>query len=218
MPTRIVLIHATRVSIDPILEVFRQEWPQAEPVSILDDSLSTDVASAGSLTPDITRRIVSLAQYGRDIGAAAVLFTCSAFGKAIDEARESLSIPVLKPNEALFETALSEGSRLGLLVTFGPSVQSLEAEFYELAHRQGSTVRLKSILVEGAMAALAEGDAETHNRLLAEAAQRLSGCDAVMLAQISTSQALPKVRQAIDCPVLTSPHSAVARLKEMIDT
>jgi len=215
MPLRIVLIHATPVAIEPILSVFRQEWPLAEPVNILDDSLSTDLESAGSLTPAITRRIVSMAQYGSNIGAAAILFTCSAFGRAIDTAKTALTIPVLKPNEAMFEDALSAGDRLGLLATFGPSVPSMEAEFHDLVHRRSSTARLESLLVESAMAALLKDDGKAHNHLLAEAAPRLSACDAIMLAHFSTSRALTEVQRAVDCPVLTSPHSAVTKLKKI---
>ena len=217
MPVRIVLIHATPVAIDPILNVLQQEWPRAEPVNILDDSLSTDLESAGSLTPAITRRIVTMARYGSDIGAAAVLFTCSAFGRAIDAAKKAVSIPVLKPNEAMFEDALLAGNRLGLLATFGPSVPSMETEFDDLVRRRDSTAVMKSLLVPDAMADLVKGDSQSHNRLLAEAAPQLAECDAIMLAHFSTSRALTDVQRAVACQVLTSPHSAVAKLKKMID-
>ena len=216
MPVRIVLIHATPVAIDPILSVFQQEWPRAEPVNILDDSLSKDLESAGSLTPAISRRIVSMARYGSDIGAAAILFTCSAFGRAIDAAKKAVSIPVLKPNEAMFDDALLAGDRLGLLATFGPSVASMESEFYDLARRRNSTAGLESLLVPDAMAALVKGDAKSHNRLLAEAAPQLANCDAIMLAHFSTFRALTDVQRAVGCRVMTSPHSAVAKLKKMI--
>ena len=219
MPTpRIVLIHATPVSIEPIMNVFRQEWPQAKPVNILDDALSTDLQSAGQLTPDISKRIITLARYACDIGAEAILYSCSAFGSAIDEAKKAVSIPVLKPNEAMFEDALKAGNRLGLLATFGPSIPSMKAEFYDLARIENSSATLDSILVENAMDLLAEGDAETHNRLLAEAAPRISDCDAIMLAQFSTACALKDVGHAVRCQVLTSPHSAVAKLKTILDT
>ena len=216
MPVRIVLIHATPVAIDPILSVLQREWPRAEPVNILDDSLSTDLESAGSLTPAITRHIVTMARYGSDIGAAAILFTCSAFGRAIDAAKTAVSIPVLKPNEAMFEDALLAGNRLGLLATFGPSVPSMETEFDDLVRRQSSSARIESLLVQSAMAALVKGDSQSHNRLLAEAAPQLAECDAIMLAHFSTSRALTDVQRAVGCKVLTSPHSAVAQLKKMI--
>jgi len=216
MNKRIVIIHATPVAINPIQKAFRQNWPEAELVNILDDSLSPDLEAAGSQTPDIINRIVLLARYGGDIGASGILYSCSAFSDGIDAAKSSLALPVLKPNEAMFDEAMEAGSRVGLLATFGPSVSSMEKEFNDLADKQGKTVYLKSLLVEEAMTALKAGDAPTHNRLLAEAASRLADCDAVMLAHFSTSQALADVSRVLNCKVLTSPLSAVARLKSVL--
>lgn len=42
---RIVLIHATPVSIDPILVAFNDEWSEAETVNLLDDALGKDLNS-----------------------------------------------------------------------------------------------------------------------------------------------------------------------------
>lgn len=147
MNTRIVIIHATPVAIDPIQKAFGQDWPKAELVNLLDDSLSPDLESAGSQTPDIIARIVALARYGSDIGAAAILYSCSAFSDAIDAAKSALALPVLKPNEAMFDEAMDAGSRIGLLATFGPSVPSMEKEFRDLAEKRGKTVYLESLLV-----------------------------------------------------------------------
>ena len=66
------------------------------------------------------------------------------------------------------------------------------------------------------MAALQNGDAETHNRLLAEAAPELAGCDAILLAHFSTSRAEAAVAARTKLPILTAPGSAVAKLKAML--
>ena len=66
------------------------------------------------------------------------------------------------------------------------------------------------------MTALAAGDADTHDRLVAEAAQQLAHCETVMLAQFSMARALPAVQQVIGSTVLTSPASAVAKLKAVL--
>lgn len=216
MQARIVLIHAVRVAMEPIESAFSRTWPEAELVNILEDSLSPDLEAAGILTPPMTKRIVALAQYGNDIGASAILFTCSAFGEAIEAAKATLSIPVLKPNEAMFEEALRVGSKIGLLATFGPSVPSMEKEFFDMAAKRGLTVDLSSVLVNDAMKALKAGDSEAHNRLLAEAALRLLECEVVMLAHFSTACALPSVSQVLGSNVLTSPDSAVTKLKSII--
>jgi hypothetical protein len=212
---RIVLVHATPVSVEPTRIAFSHGWPEAETVNLLDDSLSLDLQRAGRQTPQIVRRIVTLARYGSDIGAHAILFTCSAFGEAIEQAKTAVDLPILKPNEAMFEEAMSAGS-LGLLATFAPSVPALEEEFHQMARRLGKTIPLTSVLVPEAMAALRSGDPTAHNHLLAAAAARLPKCDTVMLAQFSTSIAFDEVSRVLGSRVLTSPHSAVARLKSIL--
>lgn len=213
MKARIALIHATPVAMEPIRKAFQADWSEAELVNLLDDSLSTDLAAAGRQSAAIKRRMAALAGYAEDIGADAVLFTCSAFGDAIDLARQLVSVPVLKPNEAMFGEAMDAGAHIGMVATFGPSVASMESEFHEMAAACNRSIHLETLLVEEAMTALRRGDGQTHDRLVAEAAERLIHCDAVMLAHFSTSGALKSVKKAVSIPVLTSPHSAVAKLK-----
>ena len=218
MNARIALIHATPVAIAPIRNAFADEWPEADLVNLLDDSLSIDLDAAGYQTPEIKERIVALAGYARSLKADAILYTCSAFGEAIDLAKQLLSVPVLKPNEAMFEEAMEAGASLGMVATFGPSVASMEREFYDLAQARGKSVQLETLLVEDAMTALRAGDSQTHNRYVAETAVRLAHCNAVMLAHFSTSTALARVKQAINTRVLTSPHSAVNKLKSALES
>ncbi len=217
MSTRIALIHAVKVAIAPVEQAFGELWPEAECSNILDDSLSLDRERDGELTAAMTRRILALADYAANTGAAGILFTCSAFGEAIEAAAASAPVPVLKPNEAMFEAALASGRRIGMLATFAPSVQSMEDEFRAMAASRRSPATIESYCVAGAMAALKAGDATTHDRLIAEAAPRFAGCDAVLLAHFSTARAAPAVAAALDRPILTSPGSAVAKLKAMIE-
>ncbi len=85
-----------------------------------------------------------------------------------------------------------------------------------MAERRGKVVKLESLWVPGAMDALKSGDGDTHDRLLAQAASNLSSCDAVMLAHFSTARALSSVSRAINRTVLTSPDSAIAKLRFLI--
>jgi hypothetical protein len=213
---RIALIHAVTVAMQPVEDAFRRLWPEAVRMNILDDSLSADRERDRELTLAMRARIATLARYGIDNGAQGVLFTCSAFGEAIEAAARALPVPVLKPNEAMFEEALAIGGRVGMLATFEPSIASMEQEFEEAARRKGSSASLESRLVPGAMPALKAGDGAAHDRLIAQAAPSLSHCDVVLLAHFSTARAEPAVRRAIDPPVLTSPGSAVERLKSLL--
>jgi Asp/Glu/hydantoin racemase len=216
MRKRIVLIHAVQVAMDPVEQAFRRHWPEAERVNLLDDSLSVDRGQSPDLTPQMFDRFQRLGTYARDIGADGILFTCSAFGEAIEAVARELPVPVLKPNEAMFEAALEKGPRIGLIATFERSLPMLEAEMRDLAAGRLMSVTLRTACEPRAMAALQAGDAATHNALMAEAAAGLSDCDAILLAQFSTSVAAEAVAARVPCPVLTSPLSAVAKMKRAL--
>jgi Asp/Glu/hydantoin racemase len=209
---RIALIHAVRVAMQPVEDAFRRHWPQAERINLLDDALSVDRERAGTLTPELSRRIAALAQYALDGGAAGILYTCSAFGEAIEAVQRAARVPVLKPNEAMFADALTRGKNLGLLATFPASIPSMEQELRQLA----PDATVKSACVPQAMAALQAGDGAQHDTLLAAVAPRLGDCDVLMLAQFSTARARDAVAAAVKCPVLTSPESAVLKLKKLL--
>src|SRR5678815_5821853 len=201
MGARIALVHAVKVAIAPVEDAFRRHWPEAELINLLDDSLSRDRNRQGALTPQLTRRIAALAEYGIGAGAQAVLYTCSAFGEAIEAVKRERKVPVLRPIEAMLEEALRHGRRIGMLATFAPTVPALETELRQLDPQ----INLKSVCVPEAMTALDAGDGATHDRLLALAAPQLGVCDVVILAQFSMAGAREAVAKAVSCPVLTSP-------------
>jgi aspartate/glutamate racemase len=213
---RIALIHATPIAMDPIHRALASAWPEAEPVNILEDSLSQDRTQWPEETAELTERIVKLAQYAESIGSQAVLFTCSAFSLSIEKAAKMCAIPVLKPNEAMFEAAIRKGGKTAMLYTFAPARDGMEIEFREEAMRLNPAATIESYLVKGAIEAVRAGDVETHNALLASTAEKLRGYDAISLAHFSTARALAAVQAVTSIPVLTSPDAAVAKLKTLL--
>ena len=95
---RIALVHAVTAAMEPISDAFGEFWPEAECSNILDDSLPGDLERSGGLTPAIFGRFDALGNYAADLGADGLLFTCSAFGDAIDAVARKARFPVLKPN------------------------------------------------------------------------------------------------------------------------
>ena len=213
---RIALIHATPVAVEPIRDAFQRLWPEAELANLLDDVLAIDRAKDADFTPDIRRRVLALAGYAHELGAKAILFTCSAFGPLIEEAGRHLPVPVLKPNEAMFEEALSFGERIGMIATFEPSISTMQAEFAEDAVRLRPRATLTTRLAADAMTAMRAGDAATHNRLVAASAEGFSGIEALMLAQFSTARAQEAVGAVTSIPVLSSPDAAVRKLRRLV--
>lgn len=209
---RIALIHALRHSPPPIEEAFARLWPGPQLMNLLDDSLSSDLAAAGQITDAITARFLDLSRYAVATGADAILFTCSAFGSCIEAcAAQHPGIPVLKPNEAMIEEAAMAARSVGLLASFAPTLASMPREFP--AHM---TVRTQ--LAPGALAALDRGDGAGHDRLAAEAADGLAGCEVIALAQFSLARAAEAVAQRTGLKVLTTPDCAVLKLRRLLSS
>ncbi|PTM43390.1 aspartate/glutamate racemase family protein [Bosea sp. 124] len=217
---RIALIHALEESVLPARAAFSAHWPQAKAFDLLDTSLATDLAARGSLDAAMTERFLTLGRYavateGTAGPAKAILFTCSAFGPAIDAVKRDLPIPVLRPNESAFAEALALGGRIGLVVTFAPSLPSLTQELNEMA---GKPVDVAGIVVDGALAALKAGDGEMHDRLVAAEVARLGGIDTLILGQFSLARAKPAIEAATGLRVVTTPEAAIRGLKRALDT
>ncbi|MCK1361726.1 aspartate/glutamate racemase family protein [Bradyrhizobium sp. 199] len=209
-PPRITLIHALKHSIAPIEAAFAKAWPEARLMNLLDDSLSADLARNGQLNDAMTERFLALGDYAAATGANGILFTCSAFGPCIEAvARAHAPMPVLKPNEAMIERAVTMGRRIGLLSTFPPTLASMPPQF-------PASVQVVPKLAEGALAALDRGDRATHDRLIAEASKDLCDCDVIALAQFSIAATAPLVAEMTGRPVVTTPDSAVDKLMALL--
>lgn len=219
--SRIGLIHATPLAVQPIAASFAALWPQARLHNILDDSLSVDRARDGRLTEAMTQRFIDLSHYAVRCGCEALLFTCSAFGPAIEAAAAGCGVPTFKPNEAMFDAALALAKReavlrIGLLATFEPSIASMAQELQACASQRGLRIAIEAGHVPEAMDDLQRGQAQLHHQKIAQAAAALPACDVIMLAQFSMAAAQPLAQRASNAPVLSSPDCAVTELRRKI--
>jgi len=191
---RIALIHATRVAIGPVETAAKELWPEAELVSILEEALSMDSAAGTVPADELHERIVDLARYAERLNPDGILYTCSAFGKGIERASRD---------------------NIAMIYTFPTAVKGMEKEFANAAEQIDSRATVRSIFAEGAREALNSGDAETHNRLIADTAAGLDA-DAIMLAHFSMAIAASAVKDVTSIPVLTSPESAISKMKNRV--
>lgn len=217
---RIALIHALAHSVDPINKAFEAAWPESTLMNLLDDSLSADLARNGSgLDTAMTQRFIDLTDYAVNTGATGILFTCSAFGPCIEAAAARYpQMPILKPNEAMIEAAhawraasLKPDPTIGLIASFSPTLVSMPPEF-------GEGRALQTMLVEEAMTALNDGDYAMHDRVILEAAKGLAerGCGLICLAQFSMARSAPLVRSQLGITVLTTPDTAITKLRRLL--
>lgn len=221
---RIALIHALEESVAPSRQALALNWPEAIAFDLLDTSLAADRADAQGLSPEIMSRVKQLARYaaashGHGGTTCGILFTCSAFGPAIDGTKPEVSIPVLRPNEAAFRLALATGTRIGLMVTFEPSAASLESELRAMAAAQEKAIEISTVTISEALAALKLGDGDLHDELAAQAAERLAAdCDCIVLGQFSLARAKDRIMKGgFPKAVITTPESAVQELRNLIE-
>jgi hypothetical protein len=213
------LIHATDLAVAPIANAFARLWPEAQLQNILDDSLSLGRARDGQLTPAMTQRFVDLSHYARDCGCDTLLFTCSAFGHAIDVAAGATPLPTFKPNQAMFDMALAtqpqQGAlQVGLVATFAPSIASMQQELEQMAQTLGIPLQVHTAHVPEAMDDLNRVNADLHHQKIAHVVGNMPPCDVILLAQFSMAAAGPLAQRQTSSPVLSSPDCAVIALRQ----
>ena len=227
---RIALVHAMQGSIAPTRRAFDTVWPEAICQNLVDDMLSVDVGTTG-LNVAMDKRFLDLLQYSRSCDVDGVLFTCSAFGSCIEKAKlQHSDIPVLKPNEAMMEEAVEAvqlGGRLGVLSVFEPTVPSITRELEDIANarqvQDPAPVEIVAEFIPGALDLLRAGEEEAYNTMVADAAARMHEAhhvDVMVLAMFSMACCGPAVQARLghDIPTLTSPESAVRKMKMLLDT
>jgi Asp/Glu/hydantoin racemase len=216
MALRIGLIHATPLAMAPINAALKAALPQAQPMNVLDDSLSADRAAPGGMQIDFAPRFRLLTDYCLGQRCDAIIYTCSAFGEAIEAVRAQAKVPMLKPNEAMIEEALAAARPIVVMATFAPSIPSIEVDFREALGAAGRMPELIGVHVPDAQRIYGEGDAATHDRLIVEAAVKNKGRGLLMLSQFSMARAAAAVEAATGQRPLTSPESAVRKLKGLL--
>ena len=215
---RIALVHATKIAIDPIEYACQSAWPEVEHVSILDESLAIDRRKEEHLTEELSDRIISLSRHAVSLGSDGVLFTCSAFGSAIEQAAKITEVPVLKPNEAMFEKALSLGDRITMIYTFPPAVAGMEQEFRVEAASCQSAATIESVYAKGAREAVEQGDIKKHDEIISHTISTVKNADVILLAHFSMATALSEAIGTTDIPVISSPIAAVEKIKSLVQS
>lgn len=215
---RIGLVHALYGSIVPIERAFRASWPEATLASLYDQSLYLEFDRAGRTTAYIERRIETLLRLSVEAGSGAILFTGSLFGAPVRAVAADLPVPVLTAYEAMIEDAFATAARprLGLVATVQGTIDMMRADIESHARDNATTVEVDCRLAEGAMEALQAGDQARHDALVADTASALAGADAILLGQFSMAPVAERLGQAGIGPVLTSPGSAVAKLRRLL--
>jgi Asp/Glu/hydantoin racemase len=214
----LVLVH----TVPPLLEVFRrltaELLPGVQVLQILDEPMLERVKRRGRLAAEDGARLAEHVAVAAAVGAGAVLVTCSTVSPVVDMVRPTASIPVLKIDEAMIAEAVRLGRRVGVVATAASTLKPTRCLLEAAAARQGKAITTELMLVDGAIDALFAGDGESHDRLVLSAALDLAArSDVVVLAQASMARALAAMPgDQRPAPILSSPHLALAQVKNLL--
>ena len=216
MPVRIGVVTPMDNAMDAVAEAFADIWPDAEAITLLDESLYADYGGGKGVTDDTYERLAVLLRYSQDSGADGIVFCGSVFGRVVEAVRKDISVPVLSAQEAMIEEAFAAGSRFGVLTTVSGSLQCLldDIERYSQEHEKPYT--LVQHVEDAARPIILAGDLETHDRMVADAADKMTECECLMLGQFSMTSAEKRFVDIPGRPVLTAPHTAVRKLKRLL--
>lgn len=188
------IIHAVNLTIRAMQPFLDRYIPDIEVVHLCDDTIQRDNIAAGVGVIPKTN-YYKFAQYAHNLqeaGVDLILLACSTFNYAAELARPMIDIPIMQIDRAMMELAVAQGSRVGMLATLATTVPSSERLLRIVAAEKKVPVEITTVLRPEAFEAFQKGDNETHNRILLEEIDKLSGkVDSIVMAQLSMSALAP---------------------------
>lgn len=212
------IIHAVNLTIRAMQPFVERFIPDVEVVHLCDDTIQRDNIRAGVGVIPKTNYF-KFAQYAHNLqeaGADMILLACSTFNYAAELARPLIDIPIMQIDRPMMELAVCQGSKVALLATLATTVPSSERLLRIVAAESRKDIDVITVLREEAFQAIQKGDSETHNAILLEEIEKLSGkVDSIVMAQLSMSALVPHLPQT-RVPVYDSGTSGFGRIRQML--
>lgn len=215
---KIAAIYTGVALVKPLSDLLREALSEYEVMNILDDSLIAEIIAHDGLTKSVKRRLYAYYGIACASGAELILNTCSSIGDAVDGAREFMPVPIVRIDEAMARTAVETTDRIAVLATLSTTLDPTVRLVKRCALEAGKQVSTISVLAEGAFEAVTAGDIESHDRLIAEAAEKITGdCEIILLAQGSMARMEEPLRNLTGLPVLSSLRLGVEMVRNMLE-
>lgn len=212
---KVVCVHTAMALVGPLTETFHEIIPEVEVEHIAESSLIKEVIKNNAVTPAVRRRLLDYYNAAADSGADIIFNTCSSVGDIADMAAGISRVPVFRIDRPMAEKAVRSAKRIGVISTLPTTLDPTCRLLLNCAKEAGTEVELVEGLADGAFAAGQSGDGATHDRLIAEAAQKIADkVDLFVLAQGSMERMEKKLADLTGKPVLSSPRLGVQGLRK----
>ena len=219
MEQRLAIIHTSPATIEPLKALAAELLPAVDVVNFVDDSILPELARNGGDLSAVEDRWTHYTRFAEQVGADAILSACSSVGELVASARQQLSVPIVRIDEAMAEEAVRRAVHIGvaatLPTTLRPTLNLLRAK----AEALGKTVRIEPLLVEDAYRRLMAGDKAGHDEILAAALADLAGrVEIVVLAQASMARVVATLPAGEQHRFLSSPRLGMERVRLALES
>lgn len=194
------------------MRYYHQHAPEFTLINLLDDGILTYFNRLD--LPSAHRRLGALVNTAQqEYHAAAAMVTCSSAQTEYLRGLEAkFHILVLRIDEPMAQRAVKAGRRILAMVTFEPTIETTRRLL--LDH---GAAEVQVCMVPGAYAALLNGDAAGHDRLVLEnLADAAAGFDCVVLGQVSMAYLREEAQRSAGIPVFSSLETSVEAIRTVL--
>lgn len=200
----VVLIHNGQVLVNTLKEICDEKMPDYNIINIIDESLVRDIIAYRGVKPHMTRRITRYALSAQDLGASAVVMTCSSLGETVDAFSKVIDIPAFKIDEPMYAYVAKKYNKVALMGTLHSVIGPGERQLKKQAQINNKEVIVTNCLCEQAFLELIQGNRNQHDQILLNAAKEIAGSvDAIVLAQGSMAKMASQIEELTGKPTLT---------------
>lgn len=212
----VVVVHTGPITIQPLKDQFKRLMPDVRMINIIDDSLLNDVLEAGHLTKEVSKRIYMYMEQAQNMKVDLILNACSSVGEATDTVKNLISVPIIKIDESMANEASEIGTKIGVVATLKTTLDPTVRLIQKKADEKQKQIEVVEKIAEGAFQALLDGNGDKHDQILKDTIEDLmEQVEVVVLAQVSMARLVPSLGDT-KVPVLSSPKSGVAAVKEAL--
>ena len=212
------MIHALADNARYFGQLSTELMPDVELVHFVDAGLPAMASEA--LRPRVIERLQTLAAFAMESGAEAILLTCTAFGRLVDDVKGAVTCPVVSVLEIMVAEAMELQGTIGVLGSHPGTLATAERMLHEQASLDARRIEVVTQLCPGAFDAMQRDDWAAHNRIVLEHLRTLeNSVDVIVAPQPSIERAIQECRQAdMKIPVVTSPRLSILRLEETLNS
>ena len=217
MGRKVGMVHAVSSNVRLFNDLASEIMPGVEVVHLVDEGLPS--LSGERSRESVVRRLKLLASFAEESGAEAVMLTCTAFGRLVDEVKDAINIPVFAVLEVIADEAVGLSDRIGILASHPGTLVSASQMIQEQTTLRGKKVEVKTLLCAGAFDAVRREDWATHDRIVLDHLNRLmEDVKVVVIPQPSIERVMKQIPEdGHRVPILSSARLSVQHLKEKLD-